>query len=68
MRKKLQKIGNSRGIVLDKALLELLKIEDADEVEIVPRDDGLLLKKVDARTAYEEISARHRDSLDKLAE
>ena len=68
MKKKLQKIGNSRGIVLDKALLELLKIEEEDELEIVPRDDGLLLKKVDARSAYEEISVRHRDSLDKLAE
>ena len=68
MIKKLQKIGNSRGIVLDKALLELLNIEEANEVELVPRDEGILLKKVDARSAYETIGERHRASLDKLAE
>ena len=68
MIKKLQKIGNSRGIVLDKALLELLNIEEANEVELVPRDEGILLKKVDVRSAYETIGQRHRASLDKLAE
>ena len=68
MIKKLQKIGNSRGIVLEKPLLKLLKIEDQDSVELVPHEEGLLIKKVDVQSAYQEVSKRHRKSLDKLAE
>lgn len=68
MIKRLQKIGNSRGIVLDKALLRLLKIENDAAVEIVPRDGGLLVRKLDKAAAYEAIADAHRTSLDKLAE
>lgn len=68
MIKKLQKIGNSRGILLEKPLLKLLKVEKDDSVEIVPHEDGLLIKKVDVQSAYREISKKHRKSLDKLAE
>jgi antitoxin component of MazEF toxin-antitoxin module len=68
MIKKLQKIGNSRGILLEKPLLKLLKVEEDDSVEIVPHEDGLLIKKVDVQSAYREISKKHRKSLDKLAE
>jgi antitoxin component of MazEF toxin-antitoxin module len=66
MIKQLQKIGNSRGLVLDKALLKLLKIEGDGSVEIVPRKDGLLIRRVDAASAYETVSKRHRRSLNKL--
>ena len=66
MLKQLQKIGNSRGLVLDRALLKLLKIEGDEVVEIVPRKDGLLIRKVDREAAYEAVSTRHRKSLDKL--
>ena len=66
MIKALQKIGNSRGLVLDKALLKLLKIEEDGVVEIVPRKDGLLIRRVDTETAYEAVATRHRKSLDKL--
>ncbi len=68
MIKKLQKIGNSRGILLEKPLLKLLKVEEDDSVEIVPHEEGLLIKKVDVQSAYREISKKHRKSLDKLAE
>jgi len=68
MIKKLQKIGNSRGVLLEKALLRLLKIEEGDRVEIIPQDEGLLIKKMGAQTAYEKISEKHRKSLDKLGE
>ncbi len=68
MIKKLQKIGNSRGILLEKALLKLLKVEEDDQVEIVPHEEGLLIKKVDAESAYQQVSKKHRKSLDKLAE
>jgi antitoxin component of MazEF toxin-antitoxin module len=66
MIKKLQKIGNSRGILLEKPLLKLLKVSDDDQVELIPHKDGILIKKVDASSAYGEISKRHRKSLDKL--
>lgn len=68
MIKKLQKIGNSRGILLEKALLKLLKVEDDDQIEIIPQNEGLLIKKVNAKSAYQEISKKHRKSLDKLGE
>lgn len=71
MIKKLQKIGNSRGLLLEKPLLKLLKIEENDSVEIMPHEDGLLIKRAkqdDTKAAYKEISSRHRKSLDKLGE
>jgi antitoxin component of MazEF toxin-antitoxin module len=68
MIKKLQKIGNSRGILLEKPLLKLLNVEESGSVEIVPHEGGLLIKKVDVQSAYQEISRKHRKSLDKLAE
>lgn len=68
MIKKLQKIGNSRGVLLEKALLKLLKVEDDDKVEVIPQNEGLLIRKVGAQSAYQEISKKHRKSLDKLGE
>jgi antitoxin component of MazEF toxin-antitoxin module len=67
MIKKLQKIGNSRGILLEKPLLKLLDVDQTERVEIVPRDEGLLIRKIDAQTAYEHIRHKHKKSLDKLA-
>lgn len=68
MIKKLQKIGNSHGILLEKALLKLLKVKEDDKVEIIPQNEGLLIRKAGAKSAYEEISKKHRSSLDKLGE
>jgi antitoxin component of MazEF toxin-antitoxin module len=68
MIKKLQHIGNSQGIILEKALLKLLNVENDDKVEIIPQSEGLLIRKVTPQTAYQTISKKHRKSLDKLAE
>lgn len=68
MIKKIQKIGNSQGIVLDKTLLKLLNAENDRQIEIIPHNDGLLLKKAGAETAYKKISQKHRKSLDKLGQ
>ena len=68
MIKKLQHIGNSQGIILEKALLKLLNVENDDKVEIIPQSEGLLIRKVTPKTAYQTISKKHRKSLDKLAE
>ena len=67
MIKRLQKIGNSRGIVLDKPILDLLGVEPDGSFEIRPEKGGLFLKPVDAKETYRKVSRRHRKSLDKLA-
>ena len=68
MIKKLQNIGNSRGIILEKSLLKLLKVDQDDQVEIIPQENGLLIKKVSVKSAYQTISDKHRKSLDKLGQ
>lgn len=68
MIKQLQKIGNSRGIVLDKALLDLLDVKDNGKLEIIPTDGGLLIRRPKVAKAYESIAAKHRRSLDKLGQ
>lgn len=55
-------------ICSSRALLKLLKVEEDEKVEIIPQDEGLLIKKVDARSAYREVSKKHRKSLGKLGE
>jgi len=67
MIKHLQKVGNSRGIVLDKPILELLHIKDDAAFEITQEKDGLFLKPLSAAEAYRKVSQKHRKSLDKLA-
>ncbi len=66
MIKKLQTIGNSKGIILDHALRELLGLNDDNQVEIIPKDDGILIRKVSVQDAYKHVSEKHRKSLDKL--
>lgn len=67
MIKNLQKIGNSRGIVLDRPILDLLHIEDNAAFEITQMNDGLFLKPISVMEAYKKVSKKHRKSLDKLA-
>jgi antitoxin component of MazEF toxin-antitoxin module len=68
MIKHLQKIGNSRGIVLDKPILDLLKIPADGAFEITPQKGGLFLKPVTAESAYAKVAQKHRKSLDKLGQ
>ncbi len=67
MIKNLQKIGNSRGIVIDKPILDLLNVEENGAFEVIPKAGGLFLKPLSAKEAYKKISSKHRKSLDKLA-
>jgi antitoxin component of MazEF toxin-antitoxin module len=67
MIKNLQKVGNSRGIVLDRPILDLLNIQENTAFEITQVKNGLFLKPLSATEAYERISKKHRKSLDKLA-
>ncbi|HLJ54580.1 MAG TPA: hypothetical protein VKT77_06025 [Chthonomonadaceae bacterium] len=45
MLKKIQKIGNSRGIVLDRALLDHLGVANGGTVEIVTESDGIYIRR-----------------------
>lgn len=74
MHKQLIKIGSSLGIIIDKAILDLLKITAQTEIEITTDGDALILRPVrtmDGETgwaAYEEIAAQHEKSFRKLAQ
>lgn len=46
MRKRLQKIGNSSGLVIDKAILSLLNMEKDEEVEITIHGSGLMITPI----------------------
>jgi antitoxin component of MazEF toxin-antitoxin module len=67
MIKHLQKVGNSRGIVIDKPILALLHIEENAAFEITQENNGLFLRPLSASEAYKKISQKHRKSLNKLA-
>lgn len=66
MIKQLTKIGNSQGIILDKAILDLLNIKEGSSFEVTTKNGGLFLKPIDIKDVYAGISKRHRRSLDKL--
>jgi antitoxin component of MazEF toxin-antitoxin module len=67
MVKHLQKIGNSRGIVIDRPILDLLRIDENSAFEITQERNGLFLKPLSAAEAYRKVSQKHRKSLNKLA-
>lgn len=66
MIKPLLKIGNSQGIIIDKPILDLLKVDVNGSFEVTPKSGGLFLKPVDFRKVYKRVSKQHRKSLDKL--
>lgn len=67
MIKNLQKIGNSRGIVIDKPILDLLHVDENSAFEVTTRAGGLFLKPLSAKQVYRKVSLKHRKSLDKLS-
>ena len=74
MHKQLTKIGSSLGIIIDKPILELLRINAETQIEISTDGDRLILQPVryvddaTARALYKQIAARHRESFKKLAQ
>ncbi len=76
MRKKLVKHGNSRALVIDKAILELLKIDEDTEVEVSVSGQTLMVTPARADEAAEErferaierTLGRYDDVFRKLAE
>lgn len=83
MTKRLMKMGNSWGLIIDRPILDLLGIKDDAEVEITT--DGTALRIAPKRPAngangqptngqptvmesYRKVAARHRSAFAKLAE
>jgi antitoxin component of MazEF toxin-antitoxin module len=67
MIKQLQKVGNSRGIIIDRPILDLLHIDENASFEISQEKDGLFLRPLSVKEAYSKIAQKHRKSLNKLA-
>lgn len=52
--KKLRKIGNSRGIVLDKSILQLVNIDDNTELKIEVFGNKLVIERLsDVKTSFD---------------
>lgn len=76
MIKRLRKVGNSSALILDKALMELVGLEENAEVQVTVHGGSLVLTPTQPRTMTEEqfeaamervLKARH-SALKKLAE
>ena len=63
MLKKLSNIGSSKGLILDKTLLRLLGIEDAEEVSITVEGRRLIITPP-YKSPVEELRARMSESQD----
>jgi antitoxin component of MazEF toxin-antitoxin module len=72
--KTLKPIGNSLGLIIDKPILELLRMDRDTKVEITTDGEGLFIRPV--RGAHEErvarsleaVNAEHAANLRRLAE
>jgi antitoxin MazE len=60
MRKKLSAIGNSLGIVIEKPILELLKIDRDTELELTTDGQRLILEPVSKKSRREQIDESAR--------
>jgi antitoxin MazE len=54
MIKKLVRHGNSRALVIEKPILDLLNIDDDTEIEIITDGDALIMRPVRAGTIRRE--------------
>ena len=73
MKLKLIPVGNSTGIILPKELLERLRVQKGDELQVLEIPDGVELKPFDSEFARqmevaEKVMREDRDILRKLAE
>jgi antitoxin MazE len=72
MRKKLSVIGNSLGVIIEKPILELLKLDRETEFEVTTDGHRLILEPVIDRkkkiaNAHEKVMKQHDKTFKKLA-
>lgn len=75
MIKNFVKHGNSWALVIDRPILELLKLDPADPVEITTDGTSMIIApvretaaKAKVRAARAQVNARHKKAFRKLAE
>ena len=72
MQKRLSRVGNSLGLIIEKPILELLNIDGETILEVSTDGEGLIIKPVKSRTdrvraAAERVADDHADAFEKLA-
>lgn len=71
MRKKLSAVGNSLGIVIEKPILELLKIDRETELDVSTDGSRLIIEPINrtknVRASAEKIMKKHDSTFRKLA-
>ena len=76
MIKRLRKVGNSSALILDRALMELVGLEENGAVQLTVRSGSLILTPANPREVSQErfeeclarVVARRRSALRRLAE
>jgi antitoxin component of MazEF toxin-antitoxin module len=76
MIKKLKKVGNSNALILDKAIMELIGLEENGEVQLTVRDGSVVLTPAHPRpvdkarfeAALERVVTERREVLRRLAQ
>ena len=64
MQRKLQKIGNSRGVVLDRTMRAHLGIENTDRVEVTLIENAIVIRAPRHRQSFEEAMPATFDQFD----
>lgn len=72
MELRVQKIGNSLGVVLPDDLIDRLHVEEGDGVTVVETPDGIQLspsseKLLTSMKTFDRVRSRYRDTLRELA-
>ncbi len=66
MIKKLTKVGNSRGIIFDTALMEQAHLKEGDEVNVTVHEGGTItLTPIRRRVTTEEVVDLAKEIIDK---
>ena len=72
MRKKLSAVGNSYGLVIEKPILELLKIDRETDLEMTTDGIRLIIEPIRStkktlRASAEKVMEKHNSTFKKLA-
>lgn len=71
MKKKLSAVGNSFGIVIEKPILELLRINRDTDLEVTTDGNRLIIEPVrtakDVKASAEKILKKHASTFKKLS-
>ncbi len=73
MVKNLSRIGNSLGLIIERPILELLKVDESTPLEISTDGDVLTIRPLRKerrerlRSTAKRVMAAHHDTLEKLA-